>query len=97
MSCPHENFLANVNVNRLTDKDGGPVNSYNCELTVVCADCGLNFRFICPDYGMLPDRPSISPDGQELRVYCEPSDGSLTINKRMGFKIRPPDDRSQIN
>lgn len=82
--CDHPNFSAQVDVNRLSQKDGGPITSYVSEIRVECAECGQPFKFICPDVGMMTDRPCISPNGQELRVYVEPSDGSLDPT------LRPP-------
>jgi hypothetical protein len=81
--------MANVDVNRLSQKDGGAITSYVSEIRVQCADCRQPFKFICPDVGMMTDRPCISPDGQELRVYLEPSDGSLDpLLRPPGFSIK---------
>lgn len=86
--CEHLNFAAEVNVNRLTDEQGN-ITSYLCEIHTQCADCGMPFRFVCPDVGVLADKPATSPDGQELRVYVEPSDGSLQASARPpGFRIQ---------
>lgn len=89
-NCQHNNFEASVDVGRLLDKDGdSSPSSYCCTITVQCADCKLPFRFVCPDSGMMNDRPCINPNGQELRVYVEPSDGSLVGSARPpGFSIQ---------
>lgn len=89
-NCIHESFMANVEVGRLSKVEGGEITSYIAEVKVKCDDCGQEFRFICPDVGILPDRPGISPDGKELRVYIEPSDGTLADSVRPGYRIENP-------
>lgn len=39
-ACPHENFDALVEVNRLSDIEGGPINAYTADIGVRCAQCG---------------------------------------------------------
>lgn len=66
-------FLANVNVGRLTEGDGGPVTGYSANVTVKCADCGLAFRFIGLRAGSHYTEPRVSIEGEELRAPIEPA------------------------
>lgn len=65
--CPHRNFGANVNVQRLEDTGG-----FYADVSVKCSDCGRPFHFITPDYGLRRDRPAASLDGTELRCPIAP-------------------------
>lgn len=88
MPCEHKNFQAQVAVGRLSDKDGGPVTHFNADITVKCTDCGMPFQFFCKDVGILNDRPTVNPDGTELRVPIRPNDGTLVIPRsRPQFSI----------
>lgn len=99
MTCPHENFAANVEVNRLSKGEGGAIESYSCDVTVKCHDCGMPFRFCIDDVGLQHGKVMVAPNGQELRVYVEPSDGSLQGKaKPPGFRIQataPPPKHSE--
>lgn len=87
MSCKHLNFQAEVNVNRIAEKEGGPITAYTADVHVSCADCGQPFRFKCPVVGVSPTQPAVSANGQELRCPIEPSDGTVLPGLSMGFEI----------
>lgn len=72
MSCEHDGFQAQVNVIRLSEKEGGPITGYTADVTIKCAKCGLPFRFIGLPYGVLRGQPTLSADGLELRAPIEP-------------------------
>ena len=72
-ACPHLNFAASVEVNRLTDVEGGPVTGYSADITVQCADCGEPFRWIGVPAGMSPARPMCSADEAELHAPIRPA------------------------
>lgn len=65
--CPHMNFAANVAVARIEDKG-----RFCADIRIQCADCGQPFRFICPEAGFSPDRPTVNVDGTELNCPIEP-------------------------
>jgi len=67
-ACPHEDFAAVVEVNRLTKVEGGPVTGYSAEITVRCADCDEPFRWIGCPAGLSPRQPMVSPDEATLRA-----------------------------
>lgn len=71
--CPHEDFMASVEVNRLTSTEGGPVTGYSADIRVQCADCGEPFRWIGVEAGMMPDRPMVSVDETELHAPIRPA------------------------
>ena len=73
MTCEHKNFAAQVNVGRLSEKEGGPITGYTAEVSVKCADCGLPFRFIGLPAGNHFAEPRVSVDGLELRAPLEPA------------------------
>lgn len=66
--CPHLNFEAQVDVNRLTEKEGGPVTKWAADIRIRCADCGAECHFVGVDQGLSFRRPMCSADGTELRA-----------------------------
>ena len=71
--CPHEDFDANVEVNRLTAEPGGPVAAYSAGIRIRCAQCGEPFRWIGVQAGLKPDRPMVSVDETELHAPIRPA------------------------
>lgn len=72
-ACPHEDFSASVEVNRLTGEPGGPVTAYSADIRVSCAQCGEPFRWIGVRAGLKPDRPMVSIDEAELHAPIRPA------------------------
>lgn len=70
--CKHENFMADVQVNRLPEVEGGPIKNYSADVRVECADCHLPFRFIGLPYGLDLRGASVSVDGLEGRFAIAP-------------------------
>ena len=70
--CDHYDFKAKVSVARLTD-DEGNVTGYSADVTVHCANCGLQFKWIGCEGGSSPDGPRTSFDETELRAPIRPS------------------------
>lgn len=71
--CPHEDFDASVEVNRLTSAEGGPVTAYTAGIRINCAGCGEAFRWIGVQAGLMPDRPMVSIDEAELHAPIRPA------------------------
>jgi hypothetical protein len=69
-ACPHENFNAIVNVNRIQKSDQEPdaIIAYNAEIRISCRDCGQPLEFYGLPVGVSPYRPTVSLDGQEMRA-----------------------------
>ena len=53
-ACPHEDFLAEVDVNRLTSGDSPEITGYIADIRVRCADCGEPFRWTGVPAGLMP-------------------------------------------
>jgi hypothetical protein len=89
MPCEHENFQAVVEINRLAADDGGAVLGLSAEIHAWCTDCDEPVLWFVPDVGLLRDRPTISPNAQEMRVPCrvgdQPGDFGLDLP---GFLVR---------
>ena len=85
-TCGHENFGANVEVERLQDGEGGRVTGFMAGVRVACLDCGAPFGFRCEDVGLQPDRPTMSVDGLELRVPLVSPEGYTPAFP--GFRVR---------
>lgn len=69
-ACPHENFTANVAVNRILRSDDDPtVAGYSADITVNCADCDEPFRWTGLRAGLSPRQPMCSVDET---VMCAP-------------------------
>ncbi|MER7500474.1 hypothetical protein AB0L05_27830 [Nonomuraea pusilla] len=71
--CPHLDFNAYVEINRLTDHDNGPVTGYSADIRVECAHCRERFRWIGVPAGMSGSQPMCSPDETELRAPMRPA------------------------
>ncbi len=88
-ACPHEDFAAVVEVNRLTKVEGGPVTGYSAEITVRCADCDEPFRWIGCPAGLSPRQPMVSPDEATLRAPLRPASEDPDFGLGLpGFAIR---------
>lgn len=87
--CAHEHFIARVEVNRVlkNEEDAVPW-YYTADIRVTCADCSLPFEFIGDyDCGMMPDRATVDPSAQELRVPLRPK-GLALLPGIPGFTVR---------
>jgi hypothetical protein len=82
--CQHEQFRAEVDVNRLIDSG-----AFICDIRVQCAQCGMKFQFPDPPFGLSSHEVRVSMDGTELRVPCKPSDKSAfpTFGGCTGFNV----------
>jgi hypothetical protein len=92
--CPHEDFMAQVNVARLTN-DAGTVQAYTAEITVNCAHCDEPFRWIGAPAGLSPHHPAVSIDETELRAPLRPASSDPDFGLGLpGFAIQVvlPDD-----
>jgi hypothetical protein len=69
-SCMHEQLDAHVEISRLVENEANPDNphAFHADITIWCRACGAKFGFRCPDVGLLPDRPAVSPDALILRA-----------------------------
>src|SRR6267378_831653 len=73
-ACPHADFAAEVEVNRLTASDDDPtVIGYSASAWVRCADCDEPFRWTGVPAGSSPHHPACSPDETELRAPLRPA------------------------
>lgn len=87
-ACPHDNSVAHVEINRLTDGDGGPVTGYTSTIRVACADCDEPYEWIGLPVGLSPRGPTVSVDGLELRAPLRPaSSGELFGIGGPGFEM----------
>lgn len=66
--CEHENFRADVAVNRLLDSG-----MFAADVKIECTDCGEPFRFVGLPAGVSFERPMVAIDGLELRAPIEPA------------------------
>lgn len=80
--CEHENFKANVIVNRLKDSGG-----FICDIRINCAECDLPFEFPGLPAGLSFSEARVSPDAQELRLPIKPK-GTLVFPAVPGFDVR---------
>lgn len=70
--CEHMNFVADIEVYRGTDDEGGPATRFSAEISVKCDDCKLPFSFLGVPFGMVLTRPTSSVPGTELRAPIQP-------------------------
>lgn len=81
LNCQHEDFVACVDVNRLTD-----TGKYIADIRIKCKQCDESFRFIGVPAGLLFDRPACSIDSIELRVPIEP-EGEARLQTSASFQM----------
>jgi hypothetical protein len=73
--CPHEDFEAFVDVNRIGTEetpDGSP-RAYMADVRVNCAQCGEKFRFVGVRAGVSFAAPKVSVDEAELHAPIRPA------------------------
>lgn len=66
-ACPHEQFAAQVNVQRFED-----TGKFLAEITVTCSQCHLGMRFIGVRAGLGWSEPTCSIEGLTLNAPMEP-------------------------
>lgn len=72
--CPHEDFSATVEVNRLTgDGDGTVPHAFSADIRVNCTQCGEPFRWIGVQAGLSGSKPMCSVDETELHAPLRPA------------------------
>lgn len=72
-ACPHETFDADVEVNRLTGVEGGPVVAFVADITIGCSACGEAFRFSGAPAGFSPAHPTVSVDEATIHLPIRPA------------------------
>lgn len=72
-ACLHEDFNAFVEVNRLTEREGEPVDAYSADIRVSCANCGEPFRWIGLQAGLSGGRPMCSIDETVMSAPLRPA------------------------
>lgn len=97
--CPHEDFVANVDVNRLTKDEDGPVTAFSASIRVECLACHERFRFLGPmEVGDVANRPTVSLDHCELRAPIVPVSAPEDFGlDRHGFTMRADFDPTRSN
>lgn len=65
--CNHENFEAQVDVNRFVD-----IGRFAVDVRVNCVDCGIPFRFLGLPGGLRLEGAAVSVDGTEARLAIAP-------------------------
>lgn len=73
-ACPHQDFEAFVDVNRLTATDSDPtVIGYSANIRVQCANCHEPFRWTGLQAGVSPARPTCSIDETTMHAPLRPA------------------------
>lgn len=89
--CMHQDFIANVSVNRITKGEGGPVESYIADVKVECAQCHRPFQFLGLELGLHMRGARMSVDGQEARLAIAPvGDVPQPLDGVLSYGIRTP-------
>lgn len=81
--CKHENFRAQVNVNRLEDSG-----NFSADITINCDQCGLPFQFLGLQPGLNLAGAACSLDGTEARIAICPQGARQNPMQMLGFGIR---------
>ena len=92
--CPHGDFEARVEINRLMNSEGSGVAGYAADITAHCAQCGERFRWIGVQAGVQPGRPMCSVDEFTLHAPMRPASSDPDFGLGLpGFAVtmRPSD------
>lgn len=86
LRCPHLNFSANVDVNRLEDSG-----RFSADVRIICADCGEPFRFLGLPCGLDLNGAAVSADGTEAHLAIGTAETVANIldgDCPVGFTVR---------
>lgn len=85
MTCKHEDFEANVAVNRIED-----TGRFMADVRIECTQCKTAFRFIGLPIGLDMNGAAVSADGTEGRFAIAPKGEVLTIvdGAPSGYTVR---------
>lgn len=81
--CPHEEFSAQVNVNRMLD-----TGRFIAEIHIHCVQCGEKFRFLGVPAGIAWTHPSCSITETELNAPIEP-EGETRLQSSASYEMPP--------
>jgi hypothetical protein len=85
--CEHLNFDVHANVARIEkDETDKTIVAYSVDLRLHCRDCGLPFEWVGLPLGFSHYQPTVSIDGQEMRVPAIPLGGKVTEGLA-GFRV----------
>lgn len=84
MECKHEDFIANVRVERMED-----IGRFAADVTVKCSQCGQPFKFLGLPGGSLMDGAAVSMDGTEARLAIAPQAATLQYKPYDMFAVVP--------
>lgn len=77
LPCPHEDFEASVEVNRITTSDDAPtiatIIGYSADIRVSCAHCGEPFRWTGLRAGLSPREPMCNVDETVMSAPLRPA------------------------
>ncbi len=83
MACEHEEFDANVAVQRLGDD--GVVHSFIAEVSIRCARCGEPFHFVGPPAGISFKHPTVNVGATTLHAPIAP--GVTALPQRIQVEV----------
>ena len=72
-ACPHEDFTADVAVNRIVAIGKTIPQAYMADIRVECAQCGEKMRWSGLEAGASYERPMVSVDETELHAPLRPA------------------------
>ncbi len=75
-ACTHPDFAARVNVHRI-GADAGPIRNFVADVTIRCAACGVDFRFLGPPTGLSFGHPTV--DITATTLHCPVAAGPREI------------------
>ena len=94
--CKHENFKADVKVNRHTDSDiSDKIVGFSADIKIVCSDCLSSFMFMGCPAGVSNSKATVDISGTELRIPIKLYDGNINTCASYDFsdKDKYPDDK----
>lgn len=89
--CEHHEFVGDIRVGRITEKEGGPVTSYMVDLSVKCSFCDRPFLFVGVEAGLnMIGGARVDVSARTLSCRIHPDDGSSlpALKGPTGFSVK---------
>lgn len=81
-ACPHPDFDAVVDVNRLED-----IGAFTADVRIRCIACGEPFSFVGIPAGLSSEGPRVSVSGLEVHLPLRPASAGLGNPTTYGFSV----------
>jgi hypothetical protein len=83
--CRHEDFTAQIEVNRIADDGADTVRHFVAEFSIACSQCGQPFHFVGVPAGLSFTKPTVDVGATTLHAPIAP--GEAPPPARLTFEV----------